>query len=99
MLTSPGSKVGVWIEKTKQHGVLVGNGNNRPQLNFLDKKPDAQEGDVLSTSPASTLLPPNLPVGIIQFIDQDHLPAPYGFVQLIASPEAIDWVQILKNND
>ena len=53
-------------------------------------------GDLVSTSPASTLLPPNLPVGVIQIVNKDHLPAPYAFVQLIASPSAIDWVQIRK---
>ncbi len=96
LLTAPGTKVGVWIEETKVHGVLLGIGTNRPQLNFLDKAPNAKAGDVVSTSPASTLMPPNLPVGVIQFINFENLPSPYGFVQLIASPEAIDWVQIKK---
>ena len=96
LLTSPGSKVGVWVERTKQHGVLIGNGTNRPQINFLDKNPEVELGDVLSTSPASTLMPPNLPVGVIQLLEPENLPAPYGLVQLIAAPEAIDWVQVLR---
>ncbi len=96
LLTSPGMNLGVWIEDRKVHGVLVGIGTNRPQLNFLDKVPDARLGDVVSTSPASTILPPNLPVGVLQSINFEHLPSPYGFVQLIASPEAIDWVQIRR---
>ena len=96
LLTSPGMKLGVWIDETKVHGVLIGIGSNRPQLNFLDKFPNAQVGHVVSTSPASTLLPPNLPVGVIQFINLEHLPAPYAFIQLLASPEAIDWVQIRR---
>ena len=33
----------------------------------------------------------------IQSIQKESLPAPYAIVQLIASPESIDWVQILKN--
>ncbi|AAQ00826.1 MULTISPECIES: rod shape-determining protein MreC [Prochlorococcus] len=96
LLTDPGSKLGVWIENKKVHGVLVGIGTNRPQLNFLEKVPNAKVGDIISTSPASTLVPPNLPVAVIQLINSDNLPSPYAVVQLIASPEAIDWVQILR---
>ncbi len=96
LLTAPGAKLGVWIEDEKVHAVLIGIGTNRPQLNFLDKIPNAKVGHVVSTSPASTLLPANIPVGVVQFIDYEHLPSPYGFVQLIAAPEAIDWVQIRK---
>ncbi len=40
LLTAPGTKLGVWIENTKAHGVLIGIGSNRPQLNFLDKIPN-----------------------------------------------------------
>ena len=99
LLTDTGSKVGVWISRTKRHGVLTGIGKNRPKLNFLNKNSLAQVGDVVTTSPASTLLPPNLTIGIIQFVNEKALPSPYAIVQLTASPEAIDWVQVLKNND
>ncbi len=96
LLTSPGSEVGVWVARTKRHGLLIGMGTNRPQLTFLDKNLDVKIGDVVSTSPASTLLPPNLPVGIIQYFDNQALPAPRASVQLLAAPEAIDWVQVQK---
>ncbi len=99
LLTDPGSKVGVWIPRSKRHGVLTGIGTNIPKMNFLNKNSLAQVGDVVTTSPASTLLPPNLTIGIIQFVDEKALPSPYGLVQLTASPEAIDWVQILRNNE
>ena len=99
LLTDPGSIVGVWINRTKRHGVLTGIGTNRPKLNFLNKNSLAQVGDVVTTSPASTLLPPNLTIGIIQFVDEKALPSPYALVQLTASPEAIDWVQVLRNNE
>ncbi|KGG13651.1 MULTISPECIES: rod shape-determining protein MreC [Prochlorococcus] len=95
LLTSPQSKIGVWVERTKVHGILVGNGNNRPQINFLDKSSETKVGDIVSTSSASTLLPPNEPIGVIKFINAENLPSPYGFVQLLAHPEAIDWVEII----
>ena len=98
LLTDPGHQVGAWIDRTKRHGILTGMGTNRPKLIFLNNNSMAQIGDAVSTSPASTLLPPNLIIGIVQFVDEKALPAPYAIVQLTASPEAIDWVQVLINN-
>ena len=72
--------------------------NNKKLLIFLNKNSLAQIGDVVATSPASTLLPPNLIIGIVQFVDEKALPSPFAIVQLTASPEAIDWVQVLKDN-
>ena len=51
----------------------IGIGTNRPQLRFLQTDSKPLPGDVVSTSPASTLMPPNLPIGVIQSIDKDSL--------------------------
>ncbi len=99
LLTAPGSQVGVWITRTKHHGILLGIGTNRPQLTFFDKAPQVVKGDVVSISPASTLLPPNLPVGVIQSVNNNALPAPIATVQLLAPPEAVDWVQVQNFDD
>ncbi len=96
LLTSPGSKVGAWVLGAKRHGILIGLGTNRPKLTFFDKDSNAEVGDFVVTSPASTLLPPNLPIGTIKVINNKFLPSPSAIVQLNASPEAIDWVQVLK---
>ncbi len=98
LLTDPGHQIGAWIDRTKHHGILTGMGTNRPKLIFLNKNTIAKVGDAVTTSPASTLLPPNLTIGIVQFVEEKALPSPYAIVQLTASPEAIDWVQILKDN-
>ena len=94
LLTSPGSKIGVWLPKSQSHALLVGVGSSRPQLQFIENEPRGKPGDLVSTSPASTLLPPNVPVGVIYSIDRKAIPAPNAMVQLIAFPEAIDWVQV-----
>lgn len=94
LLTAPGSRIGVWIPRTSQHGLLVGMGTARPQLQFLDKDVQVRPGDLVSTSPASTLLPPNLPVAVVQVLNPRAVPAPTALVQLIAPPDAIDWVQV-----
>ena len=98
-MTDPGHQIGAWIDRNKSHGILTGMGTNRPKLIFLNKNSLVEIGDVVTTSPASTLLPPNLIIGIVQFVDEKALPSPFAIVQLTASPEAIDWVQVLRNND
>ena len=98
LLTDPGHQVGAWVDRTQRHGILTGMGTNRPKLIFLNKNSSTKIGDPVTTSSASTLFPPNLTIGIIQFVDENALPAPYAIVQLTASPEAIDWVQVLRNN-
>ena len=96
LLTSPNSKIGAWNQRTNLHGLLIGVGTNTPKLIFYSKKVDIKIGDYILTSPASTLLPPNIPIGIIQSIDNQSLPNTTANVKLTANPEAIDWTQILK---
>ena len=96
LLTSPESKVGVWVQRTNIHGLLKGVGDDSPKLIFYSKDIDIKVGDLILSSPASTLLPPNIPIGIIESIDQDLRPTTIANVQLLAKPQAIDWVQILK---
>ena len=52
-------------------------------------------GDVVVTSPASTMVPPNLTVGVIQTVDERAVPATDAVVQLSAPLDAVDWVQVL----
>ncbi len=94
LLTDPTSRVGVWVARTRQHGLLNGVGTSRPVLRFLDKDPQVRPGDVVLTSPASSLLPPNVPVGVVQAVDERASPAPEAIVQLGAAVDAIDWVQV-----
>jgi len=94
LLTDPTSKVGVWVPRTGEHGLLVGTGTARPVLRFLDRDTRARAGDLVTTSPASTLLPPNVTVGVLQQLDLQGTPAPEARVQLSAPIEALDWVQV-----
>ena len=96
LLTSPESKVGAWVQRINTHGLLIGVGNDSPKLVFYSKDINIKVGDLLLSSPASTQLPPNIPIGIIESIDQDLLSTTTAKIQLLAKPQAIDWVQILK---
>jgi rod shape-determining protein MreC len=96
LLTDPSSRVGVLVSRTGHQGLLAGAGSARPLLRFLDKDPEARPGDLVVTSPVSTLVPPNLPVGVIQTVDANADPAPVAVVQLLAPVQAVDWVQVLR---
>jgi rod shape-determining protein MreC len=84
----------VWVPRIRRHGLLTGVGTARPVLRFLEKDLGARPGDVVVTSPASTLVPPNLTVGVIQSVDDRAVPATEAVVQLSAPVQAIDWVQV-----
>ena len=96
LLTSPESKVGVWVERIQMHGLLVGSGNDYPKVIFYNKDIDIKVGDFVLSSPASTLLPPNIPIGIIQSVNEELKAKKTANILLLGKPQAIDWVQILK---
>ena len=96
LLTSPESKLGVWVDRIQINGLLVGSGDDFPSLILYSKDADIRVGDFVSSSPASTLLPPNIPIGIVQSVDEPIQAKKSAKILLLAKPQAIDWVQILK---
>ena len=98
LITSPESKLGVWVDRIKTNGLLVGLGDDYPSLILYSKDADIKVGDFVSSSPASTLLPPNIPIGIVQSINESLQSKKTAKISLLAKPQVIDWVQILKVN-
>ena len=98
LLTSPESKVGVVVDRIQMNGLLVGSGDDYPNLILYSKDADIKVGDFVSSSPASTLLPPNIPIGIVQSIDNKLQSKKTAKISLLAKPNVIDWVQILREN-
>ena len=98
LVTSPESKLGVWVDRIQINGLLVGLGDDYPSLILYSKDADIKVGDFVSSSPASTLLPPNIPIGIVQSIDETFKSKKTAKISLLAKPHVIDWVQILKVN-
>ena len=96
LITSPESKLGVWVNRIQTNGLLVGLGDDNPSLILYSKNADIKVGDFVSSSPASTLLPPNIPIGIVQSIDVPLKAKKTAKILLLAKPQVIDWVQILK---
>ncbi len=98
LITSPESKLGVWVDRIQINGLLVGLGDDYPTLILYSKDADLKVGDFVSSSPASTLLPPNIPIGIVESIDKTFKSKKTAKISLLAKPQLIDWVQILKVN-
>ena len=98
LLTSPESKVGVWVDRIKINGLLVGSGDDHPNLIIYSKDADIKVGDFVSSSPASTLLPSNVPIGIVKSVEGSFQEKKTAKVLLLAKPQVIDWVEILKVN-
>ncbi len=98
LITSPESKLGVWVDRIQINGLLVGLGDDHPSLILYSKDADIKVGDFVSSSPASTLLPPNIPIGIVQSIDETLQTKKTAKISLLAKPHVIDWVQILTVN-
>ena len=96
LLTSPESKVGVLVDRIQMHGLLVGSGDDYPNLILYSEAADLKVGDFVSSSPASTLLPPNIPIGIVQSVGKPFKAKKTAKILLLAKPHVIDWVQILK---
>ena len=96
LLTSPESKVGVWVDRIQRNGLLIGSADNYPNLILYSKDADIKVGDFVSSSPASTLLPPNLPIGIVKSVVEPFKAKKRAKILLLAKPHLIDWVQILK---
>ena len=98
LLTAPESKVGVWVDRIQINGLLVGLGDDNPRLILYSKDADIKVGDFVSSSPASSLLPPNIPIGTIKSIDDTLQSKKTAKISLLAKPQLIDWVQIMKVN-
>ena len=96
LLTSPESKVGAWVDRSEINGLLLGTGNDYPNLVLYSKNADIKVGDFISSSPASTLFPPNIPIGIVQSVEKPLKAKKTAKILLLAKPQVIDWVQILK---
>ena len=79
---------------TRGKGLWVGAGTGRPRVEFLEKDVEVLPGDVVITSAASTVVPANLIVGVVQQVNLDALPAPEALLQLTAPAGAVDWVRV-----
>ncbi|PSB13761.1 rod shape-determining protein MreC [filamentous cyanobacterium CCP1] len=97
LISDPTSQVGVTISRSRFMGYIRGQSANRVVMEFFDKVPDVQPGDVVSTSSYSQLFPPGLPVGIVESVNLNKSPAPEAVVELSVPISSLEWVMVSPN--
>ncbi len=93
LITHPGSSVSCIIERSRDTGILTGDGTAECRLDYVDKKADVREGDLVITSGLDRVFPKGLPVGVVTAVRRD---APGYFQEVRVRPTAdLDHVEEL----
>lgn len=88
------SQVGVTINRTSAKGVLRGDASAEAVLEFYEKMPNVQVGDLISTSTYSQKFPAGVPVGRVKSLDLKQSPASVAKVELLPPILSLDWVAV-----
>ena len=79
LLTDLNSRVPVVIEETRERAILAGDNSERPTLAYLPPDARVTSGQRVVTSGNGGVLPPGLPIGIVQ-VGRDGVPRVQPFV-------------------
>ncbi len=90
LLTDLNSRIPVFIRRTGDRGILVGDNSDRPKLAYLPMQSSARIGDEVFTSGDGGIFPSKLPVGIVDFVDGDTVR-----VKLAADLSRLDFVNVM----
>ncbi len=94
LISDPTSQVGAIISRTRQMGVLRGQTQDSAVLEFFERDPAVKPGDIVMTSPFSTLFPPGIPIGRVRSVNIDKQPAPEAIVEFSAPMGLLEFVKI-----
>ncbi len=64
-------------------------------MEFFDKNPDVQVGDVVVTSAYSKLFPQDIPIGRVVELDLSRSPAPEVTIELTSPLSIVEWVEVI----
>jgi len=94
LISDPSSRVGVTISRSRYMGYMRGLSADRAVMEFYDKVPDVQIGDLVATSPFSKLFPPGIPVGRVEAVNLNKSPAPEAVIEFSAPINRLEWVTV-----
>ena len=94
LISDPSSRVGVTVSRSRNMGYMRGTSANHGVMEFFDKVPTVQKGDVIVTSPFSQLFPEGIPVGKVKSINFNKSPAPEAIIEFFAPINQLEWVVI-----
>jgi rod shape-determining protein MreC len=92
LLTDLNSRIPVVVAPSGDHAILEGDNSRRPRLGFLPLDPSLAPGDRVITSGRDGLLPPGLPVGEIESVDDRGVT-----VRPFADFDRLDYVVVLQS--
>lgn len=97
LLTDLNSRIPIRVQRTGDTGILVGNNRERPEIQFLPLGAEISVGDRIVTSGHGGVFPPDLPVGVVEFVNNDLVAVtPYaelgrlGFLTVLKTPDFND---------
>lgn len=85
LITHPGSSVSCIIERTRDTGILSGDGTAVCRLDYVEKKADVRKGDLVITSGLDRVFPKGMPAGVVTDVRRD---APGYFQEVRVRPTA-----------
>lgn len=71
LLTDLNSRIPVRLQRTGDTGILLGNNRDQPEIRFLPLDAEVAAGDRIVTSGHGGVFPPDLPVGVVAYADND----------------------------
>ncbi len=89
------SRVGARVSRSRATGYIRGQGGQQVIMEFFDKMPDVQVGDVVMTSAYSQLYPQNMAIGRVVDLALNESPAPEATIELTAPLTILEWVRIV----
>ncbi|MGF1458181.1 MAG: rod shape-determining protein MreC [Leptolyngbyaceae cyanobacterium] len=95
LISDPTSRIGARISRSRATGYIRGTMGQQVVMEFFDKLPDVEVGDVVVTSAYSKLFPPNIPVGRVVALDLNKSPAPEVTVELTSPLSIVEWVEVV----
>jgi len=96
LISDPSSRVGVVVSRTREMGILRGQGSQEAILEFFSKDPQVQVGDAVLTSGLSSFYPAGMMVGIVRAVNLNTSPAPQAIVELSAPLGMVEWSLVYR---
>jgi rod shape-determining protein MreC len=95
LLSDPSSRVGALISRTRDPGLIQGQGSQSLIMKFFKKVPNVRPGDTIATSSSSRIYPSGLPIGKVKSVKVTSKgPIPEAIVELTAPIDNLEWVTI-----
>lgn len=95
LISDPTSRVGARVSRSRATGYIRGTMSQQVVMEFFDKNPDVQVGDVVVTSAYSKLFPQDIPIGRVVELDLSRSPAPEVTIELTSPLSIVEWVEVI----